>query len=234
MKEDLIKLSKKFSDSKALAEFLQQPTEIIAEIITGVLASDLKDYKLIAGRVVQGALKFRLLTQLGRELKELREKGKIKEDYFATHKQQATLVELLEFIDEEVPDEELFKAVKSIFFASISKDASEEDSLLGYHFLQICKQLKSGDILLLKTCYQILKEGKKEHIETNISQSWLSICATYSELPKGIVELYEDNLMKFKLLSGRTYSDGSGVQPGNFRLTDLAIKLCEFITRYPS
>lgn len=232
MKKDLIKLYKKFSDSKTLAEFLQQPTEIIAETITGILASDLKDYKLIAGRIVQSALKFRLLTQLGRELKELREKGKIKEDYFATHKQQATLVELLKFIDEEVPDEELFKAVKSIFFTSISKDASEEDSLLGYHFLQICKQLKSGDILLLKTCYQIRKSGK--YIENNSARSWMDKCARYSELPKGMVELYEENLMKFKLLTERTYSDRSGVRIGNFRLTDLAIELCEFITRYPS
>ena len=108
-----------------MAKFLQEPSLVVAESITGLLASDNAEYGLIAGRLVQGALKVNLFKQFGKELKDLREKGKIKEDYFASHNQQATLVELLKFIDDETPDEEVFKTIKAIFFKIISKNASE-------------------------------------------------------------------------------------------------------------
>lgn len=229
----LIQLSKKLSDPKSLVKFLQQPTIAITETLTGILSSDTSELKLATGRIVQGALKFKLLTQLGKELKILKDKGKIKEDYFATHQQQATLVDLLKFIDEECPDEEVFKALKSIFFTSISKNSSEQNSLKAYHFLQICKQLKSGDILLLKTCYKIFKKREKEPLTTTSASGWISETANQSKLLQGMVELYEDNLMQLKLISGRVHSDRTGVEPGKFRLTDLGIELCEFITKYP-
>jgi hypothetical protein len=105
----------KLDDEKSLMEFLREPTAKMAEAITGILASDQTSWKLSAGKLVQAAIKGKLLTQLGRELEGYRAAGKIKEDYFATHKNQASLYELLKFLDEEVPDEELFAAVKSIF-----------------------------------------------------------------------------------------------------------------------
>ena len=58
---------------------------------------------------------------------EARETGEIKKDYFATNKKQTSLCELLKFIDEDVPDEERFQAMKSLFFISISKGTSEKD-----------------------------------------------------------------------------------------------------------
>ncbi len=56
-----------------------------------MLASDKNELKLSAGRLVQASIKHKFLTQLGKEIKEYRGKGKIKEDYFATHKEQASL-----------------------------------------------------------------------------------------------------------------------------------------------
>lgn len=229
-KKSLVKLSEKLSTTKGLAEFIQQPSVVIAETITGFLGSSLSDYKLATGKIIQGALKFRLLTQLGRVLKELREKGKIKEDYFATHKQQATFIEMLKFIDEEVPDEERFKAMKSIFLNTISKDASDEDELLGYELIKLCRQLNSGDILLLKYCYE---EGRKDSgfRAINIASQWLKRVSEGLKLPVGIVELHEDNLMRLKLLLGRQHADKSGVYRNpDGRLTDSCRKLCKFIT----
>lgn len=102
------------SDPKELAKFLQGPSVAIAEFVTGYIASEDNDKKLMAGRIVQGALKWNLLTQVGREMLRLREMGKIKEDYLATHKQQINFIELLKFIDDGAPDEEVFVAMKSI------------------------------------------------------------------------------------------------------------------------
>src|SRR5947207_2639040 len=112
MKDKLIKLD----SSKNVMNFLQQPTLKIAEALTGLLVSDKTDWKLSAGKIVQATIKGRLLTQLGRELKGYIKKGQIKEDYFASNNNRASLSELLKFIDDEVPDEERFKAIKSIFF----------------------------------------------------------------------------------------------------------------------
>lgn len=226
----------KIDDKKSLMDFLQAPTIKIAETLTGIFVSEKKDWKLSAGKLVQASLKNKLLTQLGKELKEYQEKGKIKEDYFATNKNQASLYELLQFIDEEVPDEERIKAMKSIFFTSISKEATEKDEELAYQLMQICKQLSSGEILVLKAAWDI-SNGKMSGVTTNVeisADNWLNTVARYlnHNIPH-LVEIYEKRLIELNLLTGRRHSDRSGVEPSQyFRLTTLGKKLCEFITRY--
>ena len=114
--KDLIKLD----NEKSMMQFLREPTIKIAEAITGILIYEQKNWKLSAGKLVQAAIKGNLLTQFGREIEKYCNEGKIKEDYFATHKNRASLYELLKFLDEKVPDDELFTAIKSIFFSSNS------------------------------------------------------------------------------------------------------------------
>src|SRR3989344_2949868 len=101
MTKDLIDLE----DEKSVMGFLRESTVKIAEVITGILVSNKNGWKLSAGKLVQAAIKGELFTQLGRELVKYRGDGKIKEDYFATHGGRASLLELLNFIDEDVPDE---------------------------------------------------------------------------------------------------------------------------------
>jgi hypothetical protein len=125
-----------------LTQFLEAPTLFIAETLTGILSAEGDSLKLASGKVVQAVLKGRLLSQLGKQIHEFRQCGKIKEDYFATHNQQSTLHELLSFIDESAPDEEVFGALKSIFFCAIEQGASDLEEQRAYQFLQICKQLK--------------------------------------------------------------------------------------------
>ncbi len=239
-KNELIKID----DKKGIMEFLQAPTVKIAEVLTGVLVSDKKDWKLSAGKLVQASLKGKLLTQIGRELKEYQKKGKIKEDYFATNKNQASLYELLKFVDDEVPDEERFKAMKSIFFSSISKEATEEDEELAYLLMQVCKQLTSADVLILKAAYEIIN-GKKIleegviHTEDNAIKWFEIIAKQIGHNVPGLVEGREDKLTELKLITPRIKKPSSYVLPmttfernNDFRLTLLGKKLCEFITRY--
>lgn len=229
----------KLDDAKSLMEFLRQPTLKIAEMLTGILVADSRDWKLSAGRLIQATIKGSLLTQLGRELEKYRDEGKIKEDFLSTYKNRMSFYELLKFIDEEVPDEERFRAIKSIFFTSISKDAKEHEEKLAYELMQICKRLSSGDLLVLKAAYDIVNGCLAPSMpaindrEKN-ANDWLNLIAQQigHSLPS-LVEVHEKNLTELKLISDRTLSDRSGVQPTqHFRLTTLGYKFCEFITKY--
>jgi hypothetical protein len=228
----------KLDDAKSLMQFLKQSTVEIAETLTGVLASDLKDWKLSAGRIVQAVIKGNLLTQLGSELRKYQEEGKIKEDYLATDATRSSFKELLKYIDEEVPDEIRFKAMKSIFLSSVSQGATETEELLAYELMQLCRQLSSGEIVLLKAIYDISKNrlapGVSNVIAEHGASYWLkNVAKQIGHNDVDLVELHEDKLMKLHLITGRMYNDRSGVNPSNTnRLTSLGIKLCEFITRY--
>jgi len=215
---------------ESIIEFLQKPTVAVAEAITGFLASDKKDLTLMAGKLVQGAIKVNLLSQLGIELKELREKGKIKEDYFATNNQRASLLELLKFIDSETPDEEVFNAVKAIFLKGISKDATSQDELIGYQLLKICKQLGSGEILTMKAVYETYKTEINKSNKTTGVRQWLNEVGEKLDVPSDMIELFENKLVELKLLGDRKHADRSGIEaPETYRLTGLGIKMCEFI-----
>ena len=193
-------------------------------------------YVLSAGKVVQATIKGKLFKQLGKEINKYREEGKIKEDYFATHKNQASLLELLQFIDNDIPDEEIFKAMKSIFFTGVASDADARQEEVAYQFLLLCKKLNSMDILILKACYGIFIGKDLEGVNTGITNfgDWVS---TVSEkigydLPE-LVSASDPKLVELGLLSARAHSDQSGIRAGKeFRLTKLGIKLCEFITRW--
>jgi hypothetical protein len=222
----------KIDTEKGLMEFLQQPTVKIAEFLTGFLASDQKDWKLSAGKLVQAAIKGKFLTQLGREIKDYKNAGKIKEDYFASNKNRASLSELLKFID-EAPDEELFKAAKSIFLTSIAIDAKEKDEILAHEFLLTIKTLTSTEILILKGNYALAQKGA--FLANNSLNEWFRAIAQeigYEDYT-AMVEKYEENLMSLKLISGRIHSDRSGIAATSyFRLTPMGNKFCEFIASY--
>lgn len=223
-------------NKKSLMEFLRQPTIKIAEVLTGVLISDTKDWKLSTGKIVQSFIKGNLFTQLGREIEKYQKEGRIKEDYFANNKNQVSLFELLKFID-EAPEEELLKAAKSIFFTSISKEASEQDEILGYEFLQTIKKLSGTEILILKANFEIAT--RKSITGVNLGgesrEGWLNIISQqmgyggYSSM----VEKYENNLIASGFISVITHSDRSGFRSTNhFRLTSFGYKFCEFILNY--
>jgi hypothetical protein len=221
-----------FSNQEEIEQFLKSSTIKIAEFITGVLGSDLSSYKLTTGNLVQAVIKRNILTQLEREIREYQEKGKIKEDYFATNKQQATLLDLLKFIDSDIPDEEVLNAMKSIFFTVISSDSGKKEEEIGYQLLQICKKLNSMDILVIRACYKIYKKNDPKYAKIHSYSEWEKIISRVIgyNLPE-LVSISSDKLEKLNLLSDKTYSDQSGIKKGeNFRLKKLGIKLCEYIS----
>lgn len=231
-------------NKKSVMNFLQQPTVKIAEVLTGILASDMKDYKLSAGQIVQASIRGRCLTQLGKELEEYRDKGKIKEDYFESDKNRMSLCELLKFIDGDAPDEERFRAMKSIFLASISKSSTKKDEEIAYEIMQICKKLSSGEILILKAAFAITNGNFKQiysklDLQTKEADKWFEIIS--QQIGHGIPELiqrHEINLINLQLIAPRNQPHNFNIPQSSFsnnehfRLTKAGYKLCKFITKY--
>ena len=109
--------------------------------------------------------------------------------------------------------------------------------------MQICKQLSSGDILVLKAVYDISKGNStfdmpKIGDNFNSRESWFKLIAKQigHDLP-ALVERYEKNLMELKLITNIKLAYGgndtsSFESSKNFRLTSLGKTFCEFIIKY--
>lgn len=231
-------------DEKSIMQFLRQPMEKIAETTIGVLASGRKDWILSTGKIFHAAIKGNLFMQLGREIEKYRNEGKIKEDYFATHKSRASLYELLKFLDEEVPDEELFAAIKSIFLTGISKGTTQHDEILAYEFLQTAKELSGTEILILKANFELVAGNiasvvPKDSLGNAQSKrsAWKRVIAAqmgYGDL-HAIVTKYERNLESLGLISPRgddTRFHDEFEPTQKYRLSEMGHKFCEFMTRY--
>ncbi|PIQ78690.1 MAG: hypothetical protein CO042_03245 [Parcubacteria group bacterium CG_4_9_14_0_2_um_filter_41_8] len=225
-KEELVKVD----ESESIEELLNKPTLKIAEFFTGFLKAEKNEWKGSAGRLVQALVKNNLLMQLGREINTYIKEGRIKEDYLETDLNRLTLVELLKCIDEDSPDENRFEAMKKIFFEGASIDADGTKQALSYELMKVCRKLSSIDLLILAVCHDSIDEGAKEST-VHSREQWIGQVS--QKLPFGykeFVELREENLEKLHLISGRTYSDGSGIRnQTTWRLTPLGTKLCEFI-----
>ncbi len=229
---------------EGVASFLQQSTIATAEFLTGVLASDSNTYKLSAGRLLQSVLKNNLFTQLGREIAEYRSAGIIKEDYFATNKNQVTFLELLKFIDEDVPDEELFKAAKSIFFTSVGVDSTLQEEMLAYEFMTTVRKLSGTEILILKANYEIATGALKGGNTTAVIEKgnryreyWRSCVARQmgEQAMHSVIDKYESNLEELGIISRREHIEraaGSFLPTPHFRLTEVGVMFCGYISKY--
>jgi hypothetical protein len=144
-----------------LAKFMDQPQMAIAEAITGALAAGPKAWTVITGHIVQGMLKGKLFQQVSQEIKELREKGKIRDD-FADEKHKygfKSWVELLTIIDEETPDADRLEALKAMFYAINKVNASDGERIVSYQLFRTAKRLTSGELLLLRAIFEAYRNS---------------------------------------------------------------------------
>jgi hypothetical protein len=148
------------------------------------------------------------------------------------------------FIGHEVPDEERMKALKSIFFYGTRKDATEQDEILAYEFLQTAKRLSGTEILILKANFEIsngqISETVPRHALPNANDhrsTWRKVIAKqmgYGDMDS-VVTKYEHNLESLGLISPRLEMDRLQAQfeaTQKLRLTEMGYKFCEFITNY--
>lgn len=220
-------------DTVALDKLLQNGSVNLTAALTGFFMTDNSSKVGVAGRIVQAVLKGKFLKQLGQEFEELRQKGKIKENLFENENRIASLLEMLQYIDSELTDQEVFNAMKSIFFASLDQHASEKDEIAAYQILKVCRKLSSGELLVLKVCFERIGYLKSNAVYG--AGQWLSEVGTSLGFATELVETFEETLIQKKLLSDRAHSDRSGIKSSeNYRLSGLGIQLKEFLDRYES
>ena len=162
-----------------------------------------------------------------------------KPEDFKTEEPVLTLAELLKVLAQELPDKERFKALKSIFFTSIAKGASEEDEMLAYEFIQTAKKLSGIEILILKANYEIAEEGLGDtnSMAFQNRDTWRREITKKmgDEKYKALVRKYERNLEDLGLISPRGEMDrlqNNFEATHHFRLTEIGKKFCEFITEF--
>lgn len=224
---DIVKLS----DPTVMEQFLEEPLSFIAELTSGFIASGPKELALATGRVLQAALKGRLLEQWGAEFKKLREKGTIPKDFAESKYGFQTWAELLTIIDSEAPDADRLEALKAMFLAVNRVDATDGQRILAYQLWLIAKRLNSGELLLLKAAYE--NRSKFSRNETGGYDAWAYKIAGYSghEMP-ALVNLHEKALVENGLMTARVAFVAGPINTENCRLTSLGIKFCENIEKY--
>jgi hypothetical protein len=135
-------------------------------------------------------------------------------------------------IDSDPTDEDRLDALKAMFLAANEVNAQDGQRIVAYQLFQIAKQLKSGQLMLLKACYQAFRSGNYQRVNPVMAQQWLQKAASnlHHQL-SALVERDEKVLVENGLLSRRVSAD-SHVLEDNARLTDLGIRFCENLETY--
>ena len=228
------KITKKDGLVKETSEVLQSTIIQIVEGLTGIASSKKEEIMLSVGHIFQRMRSGQFLSNLLNEWNKFRDKGRIKDDYQHTEQHYSCLSEILDYLDKELPDKEKFDTLKKIFLVASSEQISDRESVLPYHYMKVAKTLSSGAILVLIASYK--KYTKHDWVDNgNYSVSkWISDIIEISDLKQSeLIQMYEEELIQKRILQGRKYSDGSGVYlKPNYRLTELGLELCKFITTY--
>jgi hypothetical protein len=217
-----------------LAKFMDEPLTAIAEAITGALAVEPRAWMAMTGRIVQGILKARLFQQVGRELKDLRERGKIPDDFADEEHKYGfkSWVELLTIIDEETPDADRLEALKAMFYAVNKINVSDGERIAAYQLFQIAKKLTSSQLMYLRTCYELYKPGHYGNSANVPEHQWFELVGKrLGHTVVGLLNLDDAALAERELLT-RRYRDSGGVNNQNARLSDLGINFCKNIETY--
>lgn len=217
---------------------LTNPEEL-SKIIAGFLTSDIPQHVLATGRILGAARKHQLLRQLGDEINRLKERGQLRDDCLAEPRVQSSLLDLLQIIDIETPDDIKFKSVKAVFLYSLKNGIDEREKILTYELQKLCSTLSSGEIVVLKAAFELQRginlrpyQGGM-NLGTQIIEEWRRFVAfQIGHNDTSLVNLYEEKLIEKKLIEGGRYgTDGERFVSQYFRLTTLAQRLCEFIVQ---
>jgi hypothetical protein len=223
---------KKFE--KDTSELIATTLQNLAEGLTGIAASDRQELGLSIGQMFQRLRGGKFLSVLLDTWNKFREKGRIKDDYQFSEQHKVCLSEMLDFLENDCPDEMRFTILKKIFLIASTETISNRNDLIPQQYMEIARSLNDGEILILNTAYKIVKSGDWDPKDIANAASWLKRVSEESELQyPELVELHEESLVKKHLLTGRLRSDRSGIiiKP-HFRLTEFGYRFCEYIDNY--
>jgi len=213
-------------------EVFNAALKAFTEALTGIAASDKKDWALSFGYLLQRVRGGKFLKTLSDEWAKYRKKGRIKDDYLATEQGQACLQEILDSLDKESPDEQKFSAMKRILITAAEEKLSDRRSILPQQLMRICRGLSSGELVLLATAYGVFKRGEmiKEAGVPGDRNQWVTLAVEKSGLQfRELVESHDESLTAKRLFSPQVVGSSSFSFTKFIRLSDLGHCLCEFI-----
>jgi hypothetical protein len=216
-----------------LEDFFNEPLPFVVAMVTGALAAGNAGWFLAGGRIVQGILKGRLFEQWSKEVKKLREAGRIPHDFAEKKYGFQTWVELMGIIDDESPDVDRLGALKAMFYAVNKVGSTDGEKIKAYQLWQIAKTLNSGELLLLKAVYEHRNEYHAKEGSIRYS-NWLSfITETISHGSEGLVALHEKKPTELGLLTASVVSgNATYITPTNARMSELGLMFCANIENY--
>lgn len=225
-------------DPAIIEKYLQDPALWFAEVLTGVATYGKKDFILAGGQIIQGAIKLDLWGELLHQLNKARKEGKTKSKFYESRNGRINFNELFSYLDKkDTPDEEIFKAMQAIFFASIEIGSQQKDEILAYQLIQVCKQMRSIELLILLAAYELyLKQKKGLTLNIHTIQDWQVKIAEMIGLP---IDLVVQSRIEFSFEGNNqktspylfSVNESSNIDMRNMGLNALSIALGEFITK---
>ncbi len=238
-KKDSKKELKIIKSGDILSQYYKEPlnqkdiVNNIIDVFTGIGASvvDPKEVIYSSNRLLKGLLGGEVKKTLINEIKILQDRGRAQEDLTKNKYAISSLVELFEFIDSEVPDNDRLEAVKAIFFYVISRDLQDNGKeILRYQLLQIIKKLTSHQLLILKVSYEAIKDNG---LESNMITAWYPFIARkIGHNNTELVKNDESALVDYNLISSHDKGRPDIITKVDCRLTPLGVNLCEVINKY--
>jgi hypothetical protein len=203
--------------------------------ISGIAISENKEYILSANRIVRSIRSGYFLTSLITEWEKYKNQGRITADYEFSEEHFNNLTEILDYLDNDIPNDKIFKVLKTIFLKSAIEN--QKDNLLPHQFLKIARKLNEGELIVLLSIYKIYRnpnklEKDKFHYEVNIHY-WEIIASESGLMHSQLIELHDSGLLEKKLLKSRLNSNKSKVDlEPYFGLSDFGVAFCNYIENF--
>lgn len=215
-------------------EVFNAALKAFTEALTGIAASDRKDWALSFGYLLQRVRGGKFLKTLSDEWVMYRKKGKIKDDYLATEQGQACLQELLDSLDKESPDEIRFSAMKSVLLAAATESTTDRGSFLPQQLMCVCRGLSSGELLVLSGSLKVFETSHLCGGQVGGFQdadNWAAYVSNVTSLKyPDLVRSHEKSLIAKRLISiNWNANDRQFVVTKYHRLTEFGYSLCKFI-----
>jgi hypothetical protein len=169
-----------------------------------------------AVRVAHATLKGKLFEQFAAEVKDLREKGALPDNFADKKNGYNTWVDLLKIIDDESPDEDHLEALKAMFLAANRVNATDGERIVAYELFQIAKTLSSNGLLVLMTLWKLAQERISTPDETRFLQHAQRILGHTQE---ELIRLGYGELPQKRLVQG-------------YAISPLGAKFCDNIAQY--
>lgn len=215
---------------KSYENFIPGLTTVAKSALKGEITADAVGF---LSNVAQRGKKSGYLVAVKTEWEKLAEEGRIDQEYSNSEIGQMCMVELLDFLDKDLPSDKKFEAMKNIFLQAATQKKDKWNNPQPLHLMKVCRQMEAAEIIILSTLFK----GKKEKTIAELNKissadQWPSEVSKASGglVTKGIVDFYEQPMIDKRLIGDRNYTDRSGIKNiDRFRLTDLGLELAEFL-----